>query len=416
MKDKILSNARMFLVIQLNHWMLAPAAFLLVLIWKYMTGVQLSFPYLLWMTIGMIPVYFLFLRKKFTTVFVSVLMHLLALIGLLPVFLLAPGFWALYAISVIGYTIYSVSYRFSATKIEDGMISAFGGVAVFAVVSFFLYTLKERESIEQLVIWMLFMIGGFFPCYFLMNVHNYMMLSKDTVEAMPRGRIIRTGMYVVAGFSVVLIGLAFLMTRFREVSFLSDVLIGVLRWIVMTVMFLMEKVFSNEKTVATLPRMVFGKQEEGEFAWLTDIMNYAVTLAVIIALCYFAFVIIRKIIYFLSHKDKKMVVEDLEGVEDVHERISLKEKGSSLRDFFNTFTPEEKIRRIYKKTVTENRTQISGMTTTQELGYYTARECAVKLENRPFDAIYEKARYSTEECTPEDVREMKRLSKEAVTK
>ena len=98
-------------------------------------------------------------------------------------------------------------------------------------------------------------------------------------------------------------------------------------------------------------------------------------------------------------------------MEDVREKCEIERKGRSLRELLNSFSEEEKIRRLYKKTVIANRKKINGITeTTKELGFYTAHECAEKLNRERMGEIYDKARYSQETCSAEDVREMKKLS------
>lgn len=415
MKDIVLLKIRPVLVIQMNHWMLAPIVQFLLVIWSRMieTPTTLEFSYLFWFLESCIPFYFLWVRATFKKVIPSVMMHLLILV-LIPVLMfLAPEYWGFHIIATIGYAIYSVSRRFTNEKIEDGMGSAFGGIMIFSVSAFFLFTLKMQAELEEMILLMMPLFGLYFICYFLVNVNTCLQMSKETVERIPHKQIVKTGMFSVVTFAVIVVGIVFLMTRFEEVSIISSFLQSGLRWLVAVFLFVitnMDKLFKDQEELARMPQpeLVPGRDSN----LLTEILNHLITVGFILVLAYVLFALGRAVLRYITRKRKQVVVDELDGAQDVHEKLAVKSYRDTIREFFQSFTPEEKIRRYYRKTMIAHSKQITGFTTSEELRFFTARDCAAKLENDEIAYIYEKARYSTQECTAEDARNMKNACKQ----
>ena len=77
------------------------------------------------------------------------------------------------------------------------------------------------------------------------------------------------------------------------------------------------------------------------------------------------------------------------------------------RSFFSFLDNKEKIRKIYKKRVTKEKATIVGTLDTENLKYYTAKECCDKLDAQNLQDVYDKVRYSEEEITADDVKAAK---------
>lgn len=413
MKGKIFNAVQIVTVMQMNHWFMTPIAYLFLVVWKSMSRIELPFPYILWGISGLIPIVLFLIRKKVRKIAVSFFLHLLTLVSVPIVMFLAPQYWALYTIFLVLYIVYSVSYKLNADKPEDGMSSAFTGILIMGIAILLLYTLKEVAVIETLVLWMIPLSGLYFICFFMTNMQKYIFVTKDTVEKMPQNRIAGRGLTAVITFAVIVMILGFFLTRFEEVGYLAQLLRYPLRWIIMGILFL-ASLFPDEEnlvqeTMEDFTQGFGGAQEE---SLLGRILEYVFTIILIFILMYIVYILARKFWEFIRQKKAGTIIEE-EGVVEVSEKCEIERTGPSLREFFRSFTTEEKIRRIYKKTLIANQKKISGMSeSTKELGYYTAQECARVLGNEPFDSIYEKARYSEAGCSAQDLREMKRLSKD----
>lgn len=418
MKEKFRINIRLLMITQLNHWVMAPVVLLLLAIWKNATQIDLPFPLLLWGIMGIVPVYFRLLRRKINALPLSLILHLFALIALPFAILWARSYWVIYPLGVIAYTIYSISYRYAAERADDKLLPAGFSVGMFFLVSVLLLTLKESDKITFLVLLFLPLPIVFFVCYFLTNLNNYMLVSAETTDGIPKKRIIANGMRTVLIFSVLVIIAGVLLGSVASIflspdSFLAEAAIGIIRWIVNQIMALLDAIYvpeyleSTERPVINLPFA-----EEGILPlWVNVLLDclwkcliLGLFLGIIIFICI-------KVKNFFRTRKEVHVVEDMEGVEDIHERILIKDKKTVFFDRFRRVSAQEKIRRIYKKTAQGNVQKITGGKNPWYLNYLTPRECMDKIESPQLALLYEKARYSQEECSAQDVRDMKMYEK-----
>ena len=70
----------------------------------------------------------------------------------------------------------------------------------------------------------------------------------------------------------------------------------------------------------------------------------------------------------------------------------------------------QKVRKIFRKRVLKNKKFLVGDRTEKQLEYLTAKECCERLSEQKLKIAYEKARYSNEEITAEDIRRLKNNS------
>ena len=82
----------------------------------------------------------------------------------------------------------------------------------------------------------------------------------------------------------------------------------------------------------------------------------------------------------------------------------------NLKIPFIATSPKERIRQMYKKRVLASRNAFS-VENKSALNHYTARECGELLEREELALIYEKARYSNEECNGDDIKCMRNACK-----
>lgn len=109
--------------------------------------------------------------------------------------------------------------------------------------------------------------------------------------------------------------------------------------------------------------------------------------------------------------------EEPEDQVEVLERKKEKKvlKKENMRHIFGG-TPQQKIRKLYYKTLIKKHLALKEEKMERLLKYGTARECMTKMyadmqqEAGSCAKLYEKARYSEENCTAEDVKEMKALA------
>ena len=92
---------------------------------------------------------------------------------------------------------------------------------------------------------------------------------------------------------------------------------------------------------------------------------------------------------------------------DIRESCEIEQNDRTPRQRFGFLNNAEKIRKIYRKHVLKNEKNIVGEDGTRQLLYLTAKECCEKLSADCLKVAYEKARYSNESVTSEDVKAVK---------
>ena len=155
--------------------------------------------------------------------------------------------------------------------------------------------------------------------------------------------------------------------------------------------------------------------EPNEPFWLWDVLMVIACIALFLWLAFLLFKASVKLIHFLQRRfgerHTQILTEESLAVFDIHEKCdmirSVRKKESR---FFGFLNPAERIRKLYRKRVLSAKI-LTNENALEQLSSYTARECAGKLEIPSMAKIYEKARYSKEEVTSEDVKEMKDICK-----
>ena len=163
--------------------------------------------------------------------------------------------------------------------------------------------------------------------------------------------------------------------------------------------------------------------EGGEASMFWKILEVVAILALLAAIVLGIIYGIRQFIAFVNKMMGKRGISHDKLIRstdslDVREKCEVqKKKGQSKHalDFWGFLDSKERIRKIYKKKaaaykpnpLTNGSAQKKDDYSPERVAYYTAREMERQMQSNPFADIYEKARYSNEECTSQDVKRMK---------
>jgi hypothetical protein len=168
-----------------------------------------------------------------------------------------------------------------------------------------------------------------------------------------------------------------------------------------------ERLDYNDYDSLTAKMGQFEVQEESLFS---IIMQKIIWFLIIMLILYGLYRFVKKILGLFSMKlDTEGVIVD-ELVMDVREsceKSSIKEKKVREKRFF--LTPREKVRRFFKYTAKEKCYRICKSGDQKALGYKTSGECGNAVGVPELSALYDRARYSEEEITEQDVSEMKKI-------
>ena len=217
-------------------------------------------------------------------------------------------------------------------------------------------------------------------------------------------------------FVAAVVGILFLTSGIGWVGQIAKLLKNILFWILHT-LFKPQEQLTEEPIVEQNELTVDSGGEEmmptgGETFWLWVVLEkiyiavvYIATVVVIIWLLY-------TLIRFLYRKFHETIAlfneEPEEGMRDIREKCEVEKVKKTLQlSLPGFFGVKDRIRRIYKKEVWNSRLMLAEGGEPTLLARLTAKECGAKLEKPDLAEMYEKARYSQEDCTAEDVKKAK---------
>ena len=126
-------------------------------------------------------------------------------------------------------------------------------------------------------------------------------------------------------------------------------------------------------------------------------------IAIFVAILY----IVRKMYCFLQANffaGKRIETPNLDSRQDIREKCTLERTRKTGRHRSLFLNNREKIRRLYRNKMLKNKWSLIGDKDVRQLRHMTAAECCEKLSEDTLRHAYEKARYSPEKITGEDVR------------
>ena len=90
--------------------------------------------------------------------------------------------------------------------------------------------------------------------------------------------------------------------------------------------------------------------------------------------------------------------------DDIREYCGVEKSNQKPKMLVPLFDPRKRIRKLYYKKVMKQKRLLIGEKEDKQLGYLTAKECCEVISASNLKNAYEKARYSIENVTSEDVR------------
>lgn len=370
----------------------------------------------LWIALWGIPVYLYVTRLRVQNFFGFFFVQLLPVVVACVV--KAPtGLKLIILCMTVFYVISSIKVRFAEIPAEMVFmpvvsVCIIGGT--YIVEDFFL---AKGWGKHYLFLAFLYLIIYFFY-YFLSRYLSFVLVNKNSASNIPELEILvsgmkQTGVYVTCGITIMLLSV-----NIEWLSYIIGVLgRGILAVIRFFVSFLVLDTTEPEKTPQAQGNSggMEGFLEKGEAHPFWIFLEKVVMAAVLIGMVVLVIVGIIKGYQFLRknfRKIEKKHQEMQDGI-DIRESCEIESAGGERLRWFSFLNNTEKIRKIYRKRVLKNKSLIVGEAGSKELEYLTAKECCDKISADSLKAIYEKARYSNESITAEDVRLVKTAERAA---
>lgn len=380
--------------------------------------------------LGLLPLFNYFFREKVRHLFFFLLLHLLPPFIILLLYQEGIGQKVILFLLTFLLAVVSMVKRMKGSDPE--MEAALPPVAVG--VFWVLYLLDRSQGDGKLGIFLLYgvisFMAGYFIYYFLRQFLHYIDVNNRTTENIPVDHVFYSAAGLSAGFICIM---TVVTVAISDREHLDKAGTAISRMIAKGITFLfslLPKGSTNMGVTANmgggsinLEEIVGEAPQESLFMEIVDILLYMAGAVILATILFKASVTIVRLIRmgFAREKESRRIEngnhEDL--IEDLKkERKAQKPKGnlSLWKDIERLLSPEEKIRRIYRRTLLKSIPSWEGEKKQQLFQKATARECCAALfpENErtaaAFAELYEKARYGQACCHSEDVKEARRLA------
>lgn len=417
MNNKWIQHGQNVLVAVMNHLVLTAAAVGLI---SLLEGETPYFP--IWAAMLFFPAIYALIRSHVRVFIPFLILHALfpLAILILPVGWLVKVFMFVMA---MGYVVWSLNIHYEKKDDDDYMVAPAGAVGVMGAMTL-IETLIAKNGWENCYLFMIILyLGLYFITYFVGQYLFLRQVSKTSAGVIPEREIFVSGMRQTVLFTLGSVGILILTANIGWVSYL-------LSWLWRGVRIVLSALFSllpNEETTETegttdrdsgtikLPEELTQMEENELVVKLLNILENVVVAVIVIALISVATVVLVKGFDYLRKFFSARWREKAGGEEnrvDVRESCSIEKSEKKAAGWFAFLNNRERVRKIFRKKVLKHKGNIVGKRSVETLEYMTASECCRKLpEEQEMSArlakLYEKARYSEEEITGEEVRRVR---------
>ena len=252
---------------------------------------------------------------------------------------------------------------------------------------------------------------GYFIYYFIKQFLDFLRLNQNTASNIPISDIFRNGIGLTLFFSACGSVILFVSASFDWVKAIADKI-----W--SGVLVILGYIFSGIKTPVPPTQKEEFTQADPQLGGanmsevipeqtLENIRNLIIILLCIaivigfILFLYYVYYIIKGIEKSQNGKNKD---QNLKRNEDIREYCGIEKRVQRNVGKYIFRNNREKIRRLYQKKVIKRKKEVIGEKEQQQLKYLTAKECCDKLSEQQLKQVYEKARYSEQIISVEDVK------------
>ncbi len=373
----------------------------------------------LWAAAFILPVGFYVIRALVRYLVPFLLLHLLfpASVLLLPI----GGRLKVIALAMaLIYAMLSMKIRYREDDELDHLMSPMGTIGLIGAVSLIDYLAKNGWEQYYLAIAILY-VGLYFTSYFLGQYLFMRVVNQSSVGVIPERAIFSTGARQTVLFSL---GSMAVLLLTANIGWVSYILSWIWKGLYAVLAVLVDWIPKGDGSGAE--EEMLGANTAGPMlpnigddnSLLNKIMQFLdklVGVVIVVAVAVIVVIAVKKVIKYLrdnfTQSGRKKGPEWEEG-QDIRENCAIEKTERETAGLFSYFSNRERIRRIFRKKVLKNKDSIVGKHDVGALGCLTSSECCSKLpeEKDASDVLknmYDKARYSPEEITAEDVRRVK---------
>ena len=408
-QEKIIAGADI-LATQMNHWTLFSIVITAAALGKREP------PFALWTVCAFLPVLFFFIRRYTNHFLIMAGSHLLCLLLLFSAPISGLAVKALVYLYGIGLTIYSFFLRIRTEERLDGIISPAVAVGINALSLFLLHYEKHFGS----DICFVGIVSLYFICYhircYLSNYLYFLSVNTGSTGYIPRLEIFLSGAKLSIAFTLSGMAAVLLISNWDWLAQLFGALKKGIIWLREKGFFALIASFFQQESErpptqmgdlpSAAPTSMTLEPGEAGLLWqiLEKIIGFLVPVLLLLLFALFLFRFIKMVCERFRQKKLFAKNTSTDNTRDIREKYELKKEKKTQKDFWAFLGPTQRIRRLYKQRVLAKRENLLHQDNARPLDAYTARECGNLLREEQLALVYEKARYSGEECTRKDVK------------
>lgn len=380
--------------------------------------------------LGLVPLLNYLFREKVKYLVFFLFLHLLPPVGILVFYQGSIGQKLILFLLAFFFSAVSMVKRMKGSGSE--MEAALPPVAAGGF--WVLYLLDASQGEGKLGVPLLYgvicFMAGYFIYYFLRQFLHYIDVNNRTTENIPVDHVFYSAAGLASGFICIMTAIT---VAISDRELLDEAGAAISRMIAKGITFLfslLPKGSTNMGVTANMgggsinfEEIVGAATEKSLFMEIVDILLYMAGVVILVTILFKTVVNVVRLIRDGFAREKKSRKIENGSQEDLIENLKKekreqKHKGNTslLENMERLLSPEEKIRRIYRRTLRKSVPSWEGEKKQQLFQKATARECCMALfpENEKaataFAGLYEKARYGQGCCHSEDVKEARRLA------
>lgn len=254
---------------------------------------------------------------------------------------------------------------------------------------------------------------GYFLFYFAKKFLDFLKLNENTASKIPIADIFKNGMGLTAFFTACSSVILLFVVNFDWVKMIADRIWGGILIILRFIFAGIETkppIEGKEEFTQQAPQLGGANMSEmvpqETLDGIRDIIIVLFCIAIVIGFIlflYYVYYVIKGLEKTEQQSKKGKLLEN----DDVREHCGIEKKSQRKAGSFLFRNNREKIRKLYQKNVIKHKAELVGEKEQSLLRYLTAKECCDKLSKQQLKLAYEKARYSEEEITADDVKAAK---------
>lgn len=341
--------------------------------------------------------------------------------------------WIVYSVILLIYI--GVSF-YLKSKTEDGAETPIHPaiMVVLLLAGFWILDYVDNQQFQPfLLVLIVAFLGIYFAHYYLENYIAFVKVNKISAGKFQGKKLFRSGGALVGGYLFFSVVLLLFFTNPAMGNALGVGIKKIFLWLLKLFLSLFRGGSSEEQPIveeAVEENMMpmdeeWGNSEPGLLAQIVDkILEVFFFLIFAVAIIAAVRWIVQKLQEMLRGHEKVIVIEGESSIQDITEQLDRDENRQKKQSIFYGLSINARIRKTYAKFMQGHKKRVEEALK-QSISCSTARETISVFEKRTTEndsfemnkmmdikEIYEKARYSQEECTASEFRSMKKgLSK-----